>query len=328
MQARIAKRIRYWRRIFSAYFGSKTSQLTFWHETPAVNEAAFGDDVGEYYMTFADKSGYEGPFDDAGIPLLDYRGELGRQYNPIAVAQYGLAAYNQLRRSDESQWRDKVVAVADWLAGNLEPNVHGVPVWHHHFDWEYRDTLRAPWYSGLAQGQGISLLVRAHLETGEARYLEAAGRAFEPMCLTVPQGGVIHVDERGDKWIEEYIVDPPTHILNGFLWGVWGVRDLAMVTSRPDAKELWEASVKTLSRNLETYDNGFWSLYEHSGTRLKMVASPFYHSLHIVQLRVMARLTDDPVFERVASRWDAYRESRLKKAAALAYKGVFKLCYY
>ena len=35
----------------------------------------------------------------------------------------------------------------------------------HHFDFEYRDTLKSPWYSGLAQGQGLSVLVRAYIET-------------------------------------------------------------------------------------------------------------------------------------------------------------------
>ncbi|HEY7876216.1 MAG TPA: D-glucuronyl C5-epimerase family protein, partial [Actinomycetota bacterium] len=177
MPARVRKRLRYWRRIFSAYFGSKTSQLTFWHETPAVNYAAPIDEIGEYYMTFHDKAHYGGPFDDDGIPMLDYRGELGRQYNPIAIAQYGLAAYNQFAQGAGDEWLDKTVTVADWLAGNLTPNPSGVPVWNHHFDWEYRDTLRAPWYSGLAQGQGISLLVRAHAATGRDAYAQAAERA-------------------------------------------------------------------------------------------------------------------------------------------------------
>ena len=51
--------------------------------------------------------------------------------------------------------------------------------------------------------------------------------------------------------------------------------------------------VRTLVRNLDRYDLGFWSLYEQSGTRLPMVASPFYHQLHIVQLRIMHRLTGE-----------------------------------
>ena len=61
---------------------------------------------------------------------------------------------------------------------------------------------------------------------------------------------------------------------------------------------------------------------------MKMLASPFYHHLHIVQLEILYRLTGKNIFRQYASRWDAYRRSCLKRAAALLYKVVFKLCYY
>jgi heparosan-N-sulfate-glucuronate 5-epimerase len=321
-------RLRYWSRIFGAYFGTKTSQLSFWHETPASNEMASTTEVGEYYMVFADKAHYAGPFDANGIPMLDYRGELGLQYNPIAIAQFGLGAYNQLRRTGADHWREKVACVAHWLTDNLEVNAHGIPVWHHDFDWEYRDTLKAPWYSGLAQGQAISLLIRAHQELGDPVFLEAAENAFVSLGASTREGGVVYVDEHGHWWIEEYIVDPPTHILNGFLWALWGVHDYLLAFGTQSARQLWDESVNTLVESLPTYDIGFWSLYEHSGTRLRMLASPFYHSLHIVQLRVMSRLTGLAIFEEYADKWETYRQSRLKRGAALAYKGVFKLCYY
>ncbi|MDQ3703009.1 MAG: D-glucuronyl C5-epimerase family protein, partial [Chloroflexota bacterium] len=72
----------------------------------------------------------------------------------------------------------------------------------------------------------------------------------------------------------------------------------------------------------------FWSLYEWSGTRMMMLASPFYHRLHIVQLRVMHRLTGELIFDEYARRWQAQLDHPLKRTLALAYKGVFKLLYY
>jgi hypothetical protein len=59
-----------------------------------------------------------------------------------------------------------------------------------------------------------------------------------------------------------------------------------------------------------------------------MVASPFYHRLHIVQLRVMHQLTGDRLFVEYADRWKSYAHSRANRTRALCYKGVFKLCYY
>ncbi|HUA14817.1 MAG TPA: D-glucuronyl C5-epimerase family protein [Verrucomicrobiae bacterium] len=321
-------RLSYYRRIFSAYLLGGTSHLTFWHETPAENPRATADKLGEYYMLFAEKADYRGPFDPAGIPQLDYRGRIGRQYNPIAIAQYGLGNYNLFRRTGDSTRRDKFFRIADWLASHLELNPRGLAVWNHHFDWEYRETLKAPWFSALAQGQGISVLVRAHQESGERRYLQAARRAFECFCRPIADGGVAFTDDRGDLWFEEYLVSPPTHILNGFIWAAWGVYDYSLATGDDSARELFSHAVATLLHNLDRFDLGFWSLYEQAGTRLPMVASSFYHRLHIVQLRIMHRLAGAEEFARVAHRWESYTQSRGNRLRALAYKSAFKLTYY
>ncbi len=321
-------RLSYYRRIFSAYLLGGNSHLTFWHETPQGNPNAPVDHLGEYYMTFAAKADYPGPFDSAGIPMLDYRGRIGSQYNPIAIAQYGLGNFNLLRATGDPARRTRFLLAADWLRSHLEPNSFGVHVWNHHFDWEYRDTLRAPWYSALAQGQGISLLVRAHRETGEQRYLEAARQAFASFCKPTTQGGVTFTDDNRDLWFEEYLVSPPTHILNGFIWAAWGVHDYFLATREELARDLFTRAAQTQMRNLNRYDLGFWSLYELAGTRLPMVASPFYHQLHIVQLRIMQRLTGEKEFARVGDRWESYGRSRAKRTRALCYKSAFKLCYY
>ena len=324
----LTNRLRYYQRIFSAYLLPGKSQLTFWHETPEINRNLRTDQLGEYYMTFAEKADYAGHHDANGIPMLDYHGKIGLQYNPIAIAQWGLGNYNLLRRTGDEARREKLVRCADWLLSNLDQNPQGVWVWKHHFDWEYRDTLRSPWYSGLAQGQGISLLLRAHSATGDANYLAAARDAFKAFEKRVDEGGVAFIDERGDWWIEEYIVQPPTHILNGFMWALWGIYDMFLVTRENSHRALFDRGVKTLERNLQKYDTGFWSLYEQSGTRLQMFASPFYHRLHIVQLRAMHRLTSAEVFARFADRWEGFLGSRSGRLRAIACKGVFKLIYY
>lgn len=323
-----SQRIHYYRRIFRTYLGPGKSQLTFWHEAPQASPRAGFERLGEYYMTFAEKADYAGHYDADGIPMLDYHGPIGLQYNPIAIAQYGLGNYNLYAQTGDATRRGKFLATSNWLRDHLEQNTSGLWVWMHKFDWEYRDTLKAPWYSGLAQGQGISLLVRAHRETGDVSYLDAAKRAFESFSRNARDGGVMVEDEGGDAWIEEYLVDPPTHILNGFLWAAWGVHDFWLAIGDVRAKELFARVTRTLRSNVDRYDLGFWSLYEQSGTRLKMVASPFYHRLHIVQLRIMEKMTSEKKFGEVADRWEAYARSPANRAAALCYKSAFKLCYY
>ena len=324
----VRKRFNYLRRISQAYLGGGTSQLSFWHEAPEVNANATAGALGEYYMTFFQKADYAGPFDDAGVPLLDYRGVLGRQYNPIAIAQYGLGNYNLCKRSGDSERRRKFLFVADWLVRHLEANLQGLPMWMHHFNWEYRDTLVAPWYSALAQGQGVSVLVRAYAETADDTYKAAAAEAMRSFYCDVAQGGVTFTDSAGDLWYEEYIVTPPTHILNGFIWALWGVYDYALLTGDEAARAVLQRGVQTLLKNLKTFDTGFWSLYEHSGTFLPMIASGFYHHLHITQLKVMAKITGEPLFAKFADKWASYSMSTWNSRRALAMKALFKVYYY
>lgn len=325
---RLQDKVSYYKRIFPAYLRKKGSHLGFFHEKPAINENCPYDSLGEYYMTFFDKAQYDGPFDGKGVPLLDFRGKIGRQYVPVAITQYGLGNYNIYKRTGDTNYLEKAILQADWLIENLENNSFGIPVWNFHFDWEYKEKLMAPWYSGLSQGLGISLLTRIYSEKREAIYIETAQKAYIPLELPVEEGGVIYIDEENDPWIEESIIDPPTHVLNGFLWAIWGVWDLYLLTEREQVREQFDSFAKTIEKNLYKYDTGYWSLYELAALRLKMLASPFYHSLHCVQLKIMAELTGKDVFKRYAGRWETYAEKRMNRLRALTGKILFKLIHY
>ena len=319
----------YYRRLLEAYLLRKPSHLDFWHECPEINERAAYDRLGEYYLVYREKADYRGPFDPEGVPLLNYRGEIGLRHNPIAIAQYGLAQFNRHRQTGDEKARPAFLAAAGWLLRNLEKNRQGVPVWLHHFPWPYREGLRPPWASALAQGQGISVLVRAAAETGDSRYDEAARQAERAFRLPVSEGGVIFRDPEGGLWLEEYLVDPPSHILNGAISAAWGLFDAWLAFKDSEMKKFFDEAAGVLGKQLHRYDAGFWSLYElPSGAAPAMLASPFYHRLHIAQLKALGRMTADPVFERTAERWQAYEDNFGCRARALFGKALFKLRYY
>ena len=322
------KKLQYWHRIFKAYLLPTTSQLSFWHGTPEINPIPDYENPKPYYMKFHYKANYEGSFDDHSIPLLDYHGNIGLQYNPIAIAQYGLGNYNLfIDTSDETRLHN-FINVADWLVNNLKKNSFNIPVWNHHFDFEYRDTLKSPWYSGLAQGLGISVLLRAYKETNNIKYLDTYYEAWKSMTTLVDEGGVIHIDKNQNHWIEEYIVKPPTHILNGFIWALWGVYDSWKILNNNNAKDLFKKCCVTIEKNLEKYDNGFWSLYEQANVKLPMIASPFYHKLHIVQLKILSNLSGINKFTDMANKWEFYSQSNINKIRAVINKSIFKVLYY
>ena len=135
-------------------------------------------------------------------------------------------------------------------------------------------------------------------------------------------------DASQDIWIEEYIVDPPTHILNGFIWALWGVYDYARWSGRSDAFQIWEAGVATLAKRLADFDTGWWSLYEARDGSREMLASRYYHTLHITQLRVMHRLTGIDAFSACADRFQTYLDRPSHRALAFGRKAIFKLRHY
>jgi hypothetical protein len=116
----------YCRRIFSAYLLGGKSHLTFWHETPSENPNANPGKLGEYYMLFAEKAVHRGRYDGSGVPQLDYHGRIGLQYNPIAIAPYGLGNYNAWRRTADPERKKKFFLIADWLVSHLESNAKGI----------------------------------------------------------------------------------------------------------------------------------------------------------------------------------------------------------
>jgi len=318
----------YYKRIFQAYLTRKGSQLSFWHETPEVNDAAFANGSDQFYMAFYDKTNYEGPFDNAGVPMLDYRGIIGCQYNPIAIAQYGLGCFNRFRREGDTSWLRRARSTADWLVNNLDQNESTRWVWMHHFDFEYYKKLEAPWYSGLAQGQGIALLVRMARACKEQKYANVADRAFETMTASVDDGGTLFVDDDGNWWIEEYITDPVTHILNGMIWALWGVYDYAAFSNNKLASDLWQRCLLTLKNKLELFDCGFWSLYDLAPLPKKNLTSSFYHQLHIVQMEIMFRLSGLSFFKDYLTQWASYQARWLCRKRAFVKKIIFKLTYY
>ncbi len=323
-------KLSYLKRIFLAYVLRKKSQLSFWHDVPEINEAAFNNasENNEYFMKFSMKADYAGHLDKDGIPMLDYHGNIGLKYNPIAISQYGLGNINKYLRDRDQTRLDKAIAAAGWFLNNIETNGNGIGVWYHKFDFEYARLLKNPWYSGLAQGQILSFMVRIYNITKNEKYLKCAHKILASFKEDIYNGGVVYEDSKKNLWIEEYITFPPMHILNGFIWALWGIYDYMLLTGSPVAKEIYERSIDTLINNLERYDCGFWSLYDLSDKIMKNLASPFYHKLHIVQLNIMYRLTGNEIFQQYSKRWEHYLNNKLYRWLAFFKKTIFKVAYF
>ncbi|HNR67587.1 MAG TPA: D-glucuronyl C5-epimerase family protein [bacterium] len=259
----------------------------------------------EPYFDWAGLDGFAYPLDPQGIPLARFNRKIGWQHNPITIAQYGLYRLHKWADGGADEDRAAALRCGLWLKQNLAPWREGQFAWIYRYDLSFYGP-RAPWISAMAQGEGISLLLRLAKMQPEQEWTAAACQAFTPFLHTVEHGGVVDRLDSGDVIFEEYPTQPPSHVLNGFIFALFGVFDLARHTEDQSAQALCRQAVKTLQHNWQRWDTGFWTRYDlHPTGRL---ASPMYHELHIRLLQQTAERFNAADLSAVAARWRAMQK--------------------
>ncbi len=243
------------------------------------------------------------PLDERGLPRVDMGRPLGLRYNPITIAQYGLYHLQRYAESVAPQNLETAERCVNWLMTNFRDWCGQIGAWVYDYDLNFYGT-NAPWISGMAQAQGISLLLRVYQLRADARLLDITKRAFLVFLYPVDEGGVVSYYPDGSVVFEEYPTMPPSQVLNGHLFAILGIYDYACFWQDKPAQELFELAVDGLKRNLRRYDTGFWNLYDlHPTGRL---ASPMYVKVHVQLLEILADLSGDPFFKNYADKWRNY----------------------
>ena len=242
----------------------------------------------------------------------------------IAHGQWGLGSYERHLRGDGEQWLDQGIACGRFL---VEEQVRGGPrdgAWLEPEDYPHTHRMRGPWLSAMAQGHCASLLVRLYRETGQAVFADAAHRAIKPLSVTTADGGC-QAFLGGLPVPEEYPTSPPSFVLNGALYALWGCRDVFLALQDDLAGELYQAGTTAVARNLARWDTGYWSLYDLYPHPYPNIASASYHALHINQLRAMSMIEPESEFDVYAERFAGYADSAVNRTRAYLAKVVFRL---
>ncbi len=242
----------------------------------------------------------------------------------VATAQWGLGAYERYLDGGGEAWLEGARGATEHLLANQHRGGAHDGGWRQLFSTPHTYRIEPPWLSAMAQGEGASLLVRLHLETGEERYAEAAVRALRPLEVPVSEGGTLaQID--GGPFVEEYPTAVPSCVLNGAIFALWGCYDVGRALGDSDALETFERLVTSLASVLRGYDTGYWSRYDLYPHPVPNIASSAYHLLHIRQLGALERLAPRPQFQPAIERFEAYRASRAQRARAMAHKVAFRL---
>jgi hypothetical protein len=280
-----------------------------------------------------------GPFDENGLPLVDYdryfarnhvkhsRGTIGVHATPVTIALFGLAHHAQHLKEATATAKKNFLNAADWFVHNQVDERNTGGVWLHHFPMphlppllEYKPRV---WISGMAQGLGISLLLRAYAATLNWKYKECAARALLPFYFDVADGGVARAFSDESIFFEEFPADPPMRVLNGAQFALLGLLEYRAIENDHALHEFCEAAVEGMRRALPQFDLGYASLYD---LRRRQVANAEYHTLHIQLLEALAPLCFQKPelrggadvgrldeFHRWADKWRGYMNNPLKK---------------
>jgi hypothetical protein len=235
-----------------------------------------------------------------GVPVVHY--SWGVEDNPVTVSHWALQHWSRWLTTQAAGDLDPVITSADWLVGRQRDDGG----WTYAFDFNALGVpMHAPWISAMAQGMGISVLVRANEATGDDRYLQAAELALFPFSKTVTDGGVV-TDWSGVPWYEEYPGEQSQHVLNGFEFTLLGLHDLADRSAT--ARDLWNAGVASLVARIGVYDipSARTQLYAAlNGGRVQVAGTGYQHE-HAILTRTLATLTGEQTLADYANRWEQY----------------------
>jgi hypothetical protein len=286
-----------------------------------------------YYLDYSSRVEYPGSTDASGVPIHSSEG--GRPVrHPPDVAQFALGSLELYLETGDERWRRPFEAAVDVLleeareapGGSLSWAMASAPA-------VLAGSLGSPWFSAMAHGECVSVLVRAGRLFGRDDALASASRAVPFLATPVEGGGVLRDAARfaavpGDGvFLEEYPMrGRPSLVLNGHVHALWGIHDHAAATGEASSRELLERSVNGLRMLLPRFDLGFWTRYDlDEAWRGINVSSPFYHRIHVRQLTIVHRLTGDDLFLETARRWQAYLDRPWNRARGTLGKARFKL---
>jgi heparosan-N-sulfate-glucuronate 5-epimerase len=237
--------------------------------------------------------------------------------HPVVVVQIGIGAWMLI--DTDPGWREVVARTADWIVDEMDAD--GLIPFLYAFPHTYR--LDPPWYSALSQGEAASFLIRAARTLGEPGLEVAAAKAGR--SLVESSGGLVAMTPEGPV-LQEYPTDPPAHVLNGWIFALWGLYDLSVsIDDREPFETAFRQGIAALSARLPLYGIGRnWSRYDLFPHPVANTASPFYHRLHIELLAAMNALVHRDAFVQWGVKWQAGEEDRIARSEAIARKILFR----
>ncbi|HEX9595262.1 MAG TPA: D-glucuronyl C5-epimerase family protein, partial [Anaerolineales bacterium] len=184
---------------------------------------------------------FDYPLDASGVPLVQMGKPHGLRYNAITTSQFGLHNLQRFSEARDEPFLNHARNCVRWLFANFKPWRESIGGWIYDYSLPFYGP-NAPWISGMAQGEAISLLLRFHqIEPSEATERVTAS-ALQAFFFPVADGGVVSAFPDGGLVFEEYPTGPPSQVLNGHIFALLGILDYAAFFQHKAAGDLFDVA--------------------------------------------------------------------------------------
>lgn len=222
----------------------------FFKEFKIENVAALGDEFCNTPMKFMLEHGINYTIlDENMISLVPY--PFGDYYNPVTTCNNAFGCYDQYLKTNDGKYLEWFYANADWVMNYRDSD----SLLRYEFMFNHESaTLPIGWTSAMAQGQALALMCIAYHNSGDDKYLQAAHGFFTTMHTNVGTAWNVYIDGEDYLWYEEYPSEDFCHVLNGKLFGMWGLWEYYCITLDNDALRLLQGGIATVVDNYPLWD--------------------------------------------------------------------------
>ncbi len=259
----------------------------------------------------------EGKYTDPeGVLLVEWPGYEEPIVHPVNQAMYGIYSMMAYEHTGDPVYLQRAEANARFLLSHSE-GVDGAVWFPYMFPYNLHGdesmALQPNWYSGMAQGQMLSLLSQLCGATSEAEWCEAADATFQSFLQPdLPGQSFVRIDGDGHLWLEEYVGDgvEATSVINGHIYSAFGLVDYYLLTGSEDALVLFDGAATTIRDSFPEYRVPGEASFYCIGQYCKNTdwQSESYHSGVARQIRQLGAITGDKSFRELFQLLDEDRE--------------------
>jgi glycosyltransferase involved in cell wall biosynthesis len=245
--------------------------------------------------------------------LLTADNENSEHQDPRAVVRHALVLWNRYITANDAKVLNEFIARVRWLVEHkrdIGEHASGWPI----YQYCPKSHTSGSWLSAVAQGCGLSVLVRAYQVTRDKVLLEIGDRVAQTFLQDILDGGVSSPIGDGGTFFEEIAVYPASHELTGFVFALFGLHDYMALTNDARFKRLIAHSHATMHLLLDEFDSGFWT---YPDLRTNRLSSHSELTLQIMLLETLAFHSGCDHCSTFAQRWHSYRGSIVSRLCYL-----------